>query len=397
MKGIKDIFGRMTTPISWKEKLYKTVAEKRPAVKMKKPAAFAAGLAAVMAVSVTVAALTGFSDWGTALKNDFKDGVSAAKLLSGDCQTLDISAENDIISVTAKAFMGDAADSYIIAEARLGEEAPADFGRFGLNVIMYDETADKADIKNQCRSCYYGIPHTDENGETVYLFKMHTVPLYIESALENDLTLTVGITGAVFEKDAPLWRTVKPMDLTLSFTPDSSVIKETAQVDINKFTLMGNGGCMLKKVIFSEYCTRAVFTYTVENEEVSFCETGDSSCRKLLNITRNSNTYYINDDFDPSSCPVKLIADGKQIPMIHSDINSISKYYTLGLNDPLMLMTVLDQNSEFNGEFCLVLSFEPVDFESAESVELSIESSVGDTNLITIKQHGQAAVCRILP
>ncbi len=386
MKGIKDIFGGMTTPIGWKEKLYKTVAEensvtaKRPAVKMKKPAAFAAGLAAVMAVSVTAAALTGFLDWGTALKSDFKDGVSAAKLAEGDCQTLDISAENDIISVTAKAFMGDAADSYIIAEARLGEEAPTDFGRFGLNVVMYDETTDKAAIKSQFNSSYYGIPHTDENGETVYLFKIHTVPFYIKNALENDLTLTAGITGAVFEKDAPRWRTVKPVDLTLSFKPDRFVIKETREIMTTQAVRMGDGTCIVNRVIFSEYSTRLILTYNKNNTG----ETGDGYCRKLLNITRNSNTCYINDDFDPASCPVKLIADGKNVPIVNNDINSIGNYYTLGLNDPLMIMSVLDQNSEFNGDFCIVLSFEPVDFESAESVTLEIENS-GGTELITVK------------
>ncbi len=70
---------------------------------------------------------------------------------------------------------------------------------------------------------------------------------------------------------------------------------------------------------------------------------------------------------------------------MNNDVNSVGNYYTYGWNDPIMIMSVLDQNSEFNGDFCIVLSFEPIDLDSAESVELAVESSGDDIELITVK------------
>lgn len=385
MNSIKDIFGKMKAPQSWKEKLYKSVGEekgapvKRPVLKMKKAAAFAAGIAAVMAVSVTAAAAAGLFDLGAALKSNLGDGVSAAKLETGDYQPLDISAENDIMSLKAKAFMGDAADSYIIVEARLGEDVSKDFTRFGLNAIMYDETTSSEDVKGQYSDCHYAVPCTDENGETVYLFKMHTVPFYIKNALENGLALTVGIKGAVFEKDSPSWRTIKPMDLTFSFKPDKSVIKETSEKIIGSAVRMGGSSCIINRAIFSEYSTRLILTYNTDGTG----ETWNSYCRKLLNITGySSRDYdYVSNDFDPESCPVKLIVDGKYVPMVSNNANSESSvYYSRGWNEPLLVMFSMERK----GECMLALSYEPVDIEAAESVTLEIENSSG-TEYVTVK------------
>ncbi len=224
------------------------------------------------------------------------------------------------------------------------------------------------------------MPQTDENGETVYLFRIRTVQYYLENAMSSGRNLTAGITGAVFEKDDPSWRTVKPMDLAFSFTPDSSVIKETKKVKIGTGVRMGDSSCIMDSAVFSEYCTRLVLTYNTEGT----VETGDSYCRRILNITRNRSGFYINDDFDPASCPVKLIVDGKNVPIVHNDVNSASNFYTLGWNDPLMLCTILNENSEPAGDYCALLSFEPVDFDAAESIVFEVESS-GGTEIITVK------------
>lgn len=204
MNVLKNIFGKMTASDEWKNKLYEAVEEtslherkKRPAIK--RTAAVLVSAAAVLAVSVTTAAVAGFFDLGTVMRNKFDDAVSAEKLTDGEYQPLDISAENDLLSVKALAFIGDYEDCCAILEAKL-KDPPDDLQSLSLDIMTYDETC--ADSDKIAWTTYNGVPVADEDGETVYIFRAKCYPYWSESAAENQIKLFFDIRAVGCERGA---------------------------------------------------------------------------------------------------------------------------------------------------------------------------------------------------
>lgn len=380
MKNIKNLFSEIKTPESWKADLYAEIQKeenaRRPVIKRFSTVISAA--AAIAAVSITAAAVTGILDFGGILRNSFDDGISASKIETGDYQALDSCAENDIISLKASAFMGDMFDSYIILEARLKDSAKNDFSRLGLEVKVYDNTV--SDGNNYVSNIYYGVPEKDENGETVYIFKVKTLPYWVEEAVENGGSLLLDVRAVVFEtsEDSQIRETA---DMQISFAPDENILDEYFDVEPNREMNINGEICIAERFIPSDYAARLVLAYTVPYSIENNGETvtdlwriGGIYGRKIINAPKNET------EFSADLCPIKLVVDGNVVPYIGKEFNGIERpYEIMGINDEI------DGSFKLTNSFICVLSFEPFDFENAESVVIEIENTSGETEHIIIK------------
>lgn len=365
MKNIQQVFSEIKTPKSWKDDLYGRIEKERSIKrgKIKHIGTVIAAAAAVLAVTFTAAAFSGLLDLGSILQKDFGDDISAAKVETGAYQSLGEFAENDIISVRASAFMGDYVDSYIMLEAKLGESAEKDFSRLAMDIRVYDETVTAPGRYYAER--YYAVPKTDENGETTYVFKVKVPMYWISHSVESREDIIVDITNVCFEYEsgtelfAP-----RAVDLKLSFAPDESVINELVCIDIDRELLAGGEKCKAAKFIPSDYAARIVVEYTVPDSFGGITDIWETGCMYGKKI---AGVY--DDDTVPSACPFTLLVDGESVPFIKSSANA-----------PFAVCNITGENGEFpTNNFEFVLSYEPFDFESAESVIIEID---GEENIV---------------
>lgn len=359
MKNIRQVFSEIKTPKSWKDDLYGRIERERSIKrgKIKHIGTVIAAAAAVLAVTFTAAAFSGLIDLGSILQKDFGDDISAAKVETGAYQSLEAFAENDIISVRASAFMGDYVDSYIMLEAKLGEGAAKEFSRLALDVRVYDET-----VINPGRyyaERYYAVPKTDENGETTYVFKVRVPPYWSSHSVENGEEIIIDIANVCFEYESgsELF-TPRAVDLKLSFAPDESIINEFVCIDIDRELLAGGEKCKAAKFIPSDYAARIVVEYTIpecSGGTAEYWPTGVEYGKKIAGV--------YGDDTVPSACPFTLLADGESIPFIKSSVDV-----------PFAVYIITGENGECpTKNFEFVLSYEPFDFASAESVIIEID------------------------
>ncbi|MBP1561124.1 MAG: hypothetical protein J6C96_07790 [Oscillospiraceae bacterium] len=365
MKNINQIFSNMKTPDSWKEKLYAKIGEEKSAErpKIKKLAAVAAAAAAVFTVTVTAAALTGFFDFGDILRGCFDDDISAAKIETGAYQELSEYAENDLVSLKVSAFMGDYSDSYVILEAKLKDDAPKDFERIALDVKIFDETV--TNPEKYAFDRYYGVPEKDENGDTVYIFKVRVYPYWSKNAVENNVKLLVDVTHVCFEADEFVSFTRQPADLQLSFAPDKNVLTEYTCIEPNREVSVNGEACTIEKFIPSDYVTRILIGYTVPDSLGEITNIWEMGCIYGETITGIPNEK-VKSSYD--SCPFKLVVDGENVPYIGEEFNGYEKPFRV-------TCYTTDNGTTLTNSFTGILSFEPFDFQSAESVVIEIEGS----------------------
>lgn len=374
MNDLKNIFGKLTASDELKNRIYEAAEEnaphevkKRPA--LKKTAAVLLSAAAVLAVSVTTAAVTGFFDLGTVMRNKFDDNISAAKLEEGSYQPLDVSSENDLISVRASAFIGDYEDCCVILEAKL-KDPPDDLKKLSLDILTYDETC--ADTDKIGWTTYDGVPVADENGETVYIFRAKCYPYWSESAAENQVKLFFDVQAVGFERGAKNLFTRTPTKLSLGFVPDKSVIRPAKTIELDAPASSNNIECTVKQVVSTVYATKAFISYPIYKSAYdgnwNLWDAGRKQGRTILAIPRD--TIEFSDD----RCPVRLRVDGEYVPYLRSGLD---EYYN---GQPYAIMEVEDSD-----EFVCVLQFEHIDFDSAESVVLELRNGLDPTQEIIIK------------
>ena len=87
--------------------------------RIKKVTSYIIAAAVVVSLSVVTAAATGILDFGGFLRKNYNDSISATKLEQGDYQALDASVTSKNFGFTAKAFMGDIEESYVLLEAKV--------------------------------------------------------------------------------------------------------------------------------------------------------------------------------------------------------------------------------------------------------------------------------------
>lgn len=374
MNMLKNIFGKMTASDEWKNKLYEAVEEtalherkKRPAIK--RTAAVLVSAAAVLAVSVTTAAVAGFFDLGTVMRNKFDDAVSAEKLTDGEYQPLDVSAENDLLSVKALAFIGDYEDCCAILEAKL-KDPPDDLKSLSLDIMTYDET--RADSNTIAWTTYNGVPVTGENGETVYIFRAKCYPYWSESAAENQVKLFFDIRAVGCERGAKKYFTRTPTKLSLGFVPDKDVIRPAEIIELDVPASSNNIDCTVERVVSTVYATKVDISYTIYKSAFdnawSLWDEGRKQCRTILAIPKDSI------EFSEDKCPVRLRVDGEYVPYL---VNVLDEYYN---GKPYVIMEVEDSD-----EFVCELQFEHIDFDGAESIVLELRNGLDPTQEIVIK------------
>lgn len=387
MNTLKNIFGKINTPNEWKTRLYREAEETVPNQKLsrtpiRKTAAAIMAAAAVLAVSVTAAAVTGFFDLGTVMRNKFDDAVSAEKLADGEYQPLDVSAENDLLSVKALAFIGDYEDCYVILDVRSKQYAD-DLNGLSLAVLTYNELCSD-DTGDLAYTAYKGEPVTDENGEKSYIFKVKCYPAYAGPAAEKQLKLFFDIKWVGYERGAKNMCSRTYTNLSLDFVPDGSVIREPVEIMLGTPSRSNGIDCTVERFASTVYATKADISYPIyksayDNTEWSLWDDGRKQGRTLLAIREGS--LELTDEY----CPIKLKVDGEYVPLFN---NTKSWYPGDVLVDergggegmPYGIYEVEGEN-----KFLVELRFEHIDFERAESIVIEMRDRLDPTREIVIK------------
>lgn len=386
MNMLKNIFGKMTASDEWKNKLYEAVEETSPHERKKRPAikrtaAVLLSAAAVLAVSVTTAAVAGFFDLGTVMRNKFDDAVSAEKLTDGEYQPLDVSAENDLLSVKALAFIGDYEDCYVILEVR-SKQYNDDLKGLFLGVMNYNELCEDTDDLGY--NSYMGEPVADENGEQSYIFKVKCFPAYTEPSAEKQAKLFFDIKWIGYERGAKKMFSRTPTNLSLGFVPDGSVIREPYKIALGEPSVINGVECTVERFASTVYATKVDISYPIyksayDNSEWSFWDAGRKQGRTLLAIHEGS--LELTDEY----CPVKLRVDGEYVPLFHGrnawypgDVYTDERYG--GVGQPYSIYCVEDED-----KFLAEVRFEHIDFDGAESIVLELRNGLDPVREIVIK------------
>lgn len=386
MNMLKNIFGKMTASDEWKNKLYEAVEETSPHERKKRPAikrtaAVLLSAAAVLAVSVTTAAVAGFFDLGTVMRNKFDDAVSAEKLTDGEYQPLDVSAENDLLSVKALAFIGDYEDCCVILDVRSKQYAD-DLRELSLGVLTYNELCE--DTSDLGYTAYKGEPVTDENGEKSYIFKVKCYPAYTGPAAEKQLKLFFDIKWVGYERGAKKMFSRTQTDLSLGFVPDGSVIREPVEIELNAPSRSNGIDCTVERFASTVYATKVDISYPIyksayDNVMWSVWDAGRKQGRTLLAIHEGSI------ELDDEYCPIKLKVDGEYVPLL----SSTKPWYPGdvwvderggGEGMPYGIYEV-----EGEDKFLAEVRFEHIDFDGAESIVLELRNGLDPTQEIVIK------------
>ena len=386
MNDLKNIFGKLTASDELKKRLYKAAEEnalreikKRPV--LKKTAAVLISAAAVLAVSVTTAAVAGFFDLGTVMRNKFDDNISAAKLEDGSYQPLDVSAENDLLSVKALAFIGDYEDCYVILEAR-SKQYNDDLNGLFLGVRNYDELC--GDTDGIGYTSYMGEPAADENGEQSYIFKVKCYPAFTGPSAENQAKLFFDIKWVGYERGAKRMFSRTPTNLSLGFVPDGSVIREPAEIKLGEPSRCNGVDCTVERFASTVYATKVDISYPIyksayDNVGWSLWDDGRKQGRRLLAIHEGS--LELTDEY----CPVKLRVDGEYVPLFSGrhawypgDVYVDER--DGGAGQPYSIYCVEDED-----KFLVEVRFEHIDFDGAESIVLEMKNGLDPTMEIVIK------------
>ncbi len=394
LNTLKNIFGKITTPAEWKTRLFREAEEtaqtqKPSRMPIRKTAAVVMAAAAVLAVSVTAAAVTGFFDLGTVMRNKFEDAVSAEKLADGEYQQLDVSAENDLISVKALAFIGDYEDCCVILEVRSKLYAD-DLKGLSLGVLTYNELCEDTDDLGY--TFYKGEPVTNENGERSgqpeqseqsYIFKVKCYPAYTGPAAEKQLKLFFDIKWVGYERGEKKMFSRTYTNLSIGFVPDGSVIREPVEIMLGEPSRSNGVDCTVERFASTVYATKVDITYPVYKSAYdsnwAVWDSGRKQGRTLLAIHEGS--FELEDKY----CPVKLKVDDEYVPLF----SSTKPWYPGdvyvdesggGESMPYGIYMVEDKD-----KFLVEVRFEHIDFDSAESIVLEMRNGLDPTQEIVIK------------
>ena len=351
-----NVFSNLKTPDSWKKRLYGRLdAKEKKQVRRCVPMAAAAIAAIMLTITVSAAVLNG---WTKVLTENFKDDVSAVKIVNEEYQHLDISAENDMLSVKATAFMGDFYDAYVLLEARFDEKITDRYDRIALHVKTYDNS-----VKNKSSygiTRYYGFPENDGSGGKVYKFKIRIYPHWIANAAQEGNDLVIDITDVHCINTEGNFSSTRSAGLSLEFAPDMSVLGQIAEYEPDNVITLNGYECTVDNFMSSDYSTRICLGYNVAGSADDW-SAGARAARQIIGADIDSGS------FDKEKCPVRLYVNEAMIPYISEDVN--------GVYSPYQIFNVTDTaHGKASDNYVCEIFFEPIDYENAESVYFIINN-----------------------
>lgn len=360
MKKLNNVFSEIKTPESWKENLYERIQEEekmttREVRRIKKVTSYIIAAAVVVSLSVVTAAATGILDLGGFLRKNYNDNISATKLEQGDYQPLDASVTSSNFEFTAKAFMGDDEESYVLLEAKvLNPKLDVD----KMSVTLYSLEEHVTDLENYGTDTYESDAIVDENGNKSFLFRVKTYNAWVYTAVAEDTNLMLYINKISCSNEET--SKVIPANLKILFKPEFTD-DGAKEVAIGKKFEMDGTACTLDKLVASDYGTKVSFSFT--NEGGNGIMESWNSARDTAEDMMGIDDY---ENFTLEESKVKLIVNGREIPLIdNADSAAMEVFVSAYEND----VTTTDAG--------FTITFAPVDYENAESVAVRVKTDDG--------------------
>ncbi len=360
MKKLNNVFSEIKTPESWKENLYERIQEEenmttREVRRIKKVTSYIIAAAVVVSLSVVTAAATGILDFGGFLRKNYNDEISASKLEQGDYQPLDASVTSSNFEFTAKAFMGDSEESYVLLEAKvLNPKLDVD----KMSVTLYSLGEQVTDLENYGTDTYESDAIIDENGNKSFLFRVKTYNAWVYTAVAENTNLMLHIDEIRCSNEEK--ERVIPADLKILFKPEFTD-DGAEEVAIGKKFEMDGTACTLDKLVASDYGTKVNFSFT--NEDANGIMESWNSARDTAEDMMGIDDY---ENFTLEESKIKLIVNGKEIPLINNaDSVAMEVFVSAYEND----VTTTDAG--------FTITFAPVDYENAESVAVIVKTDDG--------------------
>ena len=360
MKKLNNVFSEIKTPESWKENLYERIQEEekmttREVRRIKKVTSYIIAAAVVVSLSVVTAAATGILDFGGILRRNYNDNISATKLEQGDYQALDASVTSKNFEFTAKAFMGDAEESYVLQEAKV-KNPELDVDK--MSVTLYSLGEQVTDLEKYGTDIYESEAVVDENGNKNFLFRVKTYPAWVYTAVAEDTNLMLYINEIRCSNEEN--ERVIPADLKILFKPEFTD-DGAKEVSIGKKFSMSGTACTLDNLIVSDYGTKVSFSFTNEG--------GNGIMESWLNARDTAEDMMGIDNYESftlEESKVKLIVNGKEIPLI-DNADSV----------PMEVFVSAYENDVTTADAGFTITFAPVDYENAESVAVRVKTDDG--------------------
>ena len=366
MKKLNNVFSEIKTPESWKENLYTRIQEEenmntREVRRIKKVTAYIIAAAVVVSLSVVTAAATGILDFGSLLRQNYNDEISASKLEHGDYQPLDASVTSEDFEFTAKAFMGDEEESYVLLEAKV-KNPELDIDKMGVTLYSLEEHV--LDLENYVADTYESEAIVDEEGNKSFLFRVKAYPAWVDKATTEKTNLMLYIAKIRCANDKA--RTVISTDLKILFKPELTD-GGAEEISIGKKFTLGGTDCTLDKLVASDYGTKVSFSFTNDGE----CDTIMKAWESARDNTEDMMGIDNYESFTLEDSRVQLIVDGKEISLID---NADSM--------PMEIITLVYDDGVATTEAGFTITFAPINYESAGSVEVRVNTDDGVKNLI---------------
>lgn len=360
MKKLNNVFSEIKTPESWKENLYERIQEEekmttREVRRIKKVTSYIIAAAVVVSLSVVTAAATGILDFGGLLRKNYNDNISATKLEQGDYQPLDASVTSSNFEFTAKAFLGDEEESYVLLEAKV-KNPELDVDK--MSVTLYSLGEQVTDLENYGTDTYESDAIVDENGNKSFLFRVKTYNAWVYTAVAENTNLMLYIDEIRCSNEEK--ERVIPANLKILFKPEFTDDGAT-EVSIGKKFEMDGTACTLDKLVASDYGTKVSFSFTNEggNGIMESWENARDTAEDMMGIDDYEN-------FTIEESKVKLIVNGREIPLIdNADSVAMEVFVSAYEND----VTTTDAG--------FTITFAPVDYENAKSVAVRVKTDDG--------------------
>lgn len=360
MKKLNNVFSEIKTPESWKENLYDRIQEEenmnmktiRP---IRKIATWVIAAAAVVSLSVVTAAATGILDFGGILRKNYNDEISASKVEQGDYQPLDASVTSKNFEFTAKAFMGDEEESYVLLEAKV-LNPKLDVDR--MSVTLYSLGEQVTDLEKYGTDTYESEAVTDENGNKSFLFRVKTYNAWVYTATIEKTNLMLYINEIRCSNEEK--ERVIPANLRILFKPEFTD-DGAKEVTIGKKFTMDGTACTLDKLVASDYGAKVSFSFT--NDGGSGIMDSWENARDTAEDMMGIDDY---ENFTLEESRVKLIVNGKEIPLI-DNADSV----------PMEFFVLAYENDVTTTDAGFTITFAPVDYENADSVAVRVKTDDG--------------------
>lgn len=323
---------------------------------IRKIATWVIAAAAVVSLSVVTAAATGILDFGGILRQNYNDEISASKVEQGDYQPLDASVTSKNFEFTAKAFMGDTEESYVLLEAKV-KNPKLDVDKMSVTLYSLEESV--TDLESYGTDTYESEAVVDEDGNKSFLFRVKTYPAWVTKAVYENTNLMLYISEIVCENDTTTKK--MPASLKILFNPEYSGVKAKDVTISRKISIAGTDG-KLENLVVSDYGTKVNFSFTNEGKYATLMDAWENA-RDTAEDMMGIDDY---ENFTLEESKVKLIVNGKEIPLID---NADSK--------PMEVFVSAYENDVTTTDAGFTITFAPVDYENADSVAVRIKTDDG--------------------